>query len=363
MDVYVGTYTGPGRGEGIGVFSMDAATGGLAHLQTVSGVDNPSFLALHPRGPYLYAVNESPGEGGGPPPGVSAFAVHPATGRLTLLNRRPSHGTAPCYVSLHPQGGYAFVANYGDGTLAVYPVQSDGRLGEASEVVQHAGSGPHPRRQQGPHAHSVRADPAGRFVLACDLGIDKILIYRLDVASGRLFPHHPPFAVAPPGGGPRHIAFHPGGGYLYVNNEIDSSLTVFAYDGARGTLQARQTLSTLPAGYSGPNSTAQVAVHRSGKTVYVSNRGHDSIAVFAVEGATGELTPLGHVPTQGKTPRNFNIDPGGRFLYAANQNSDTIVVFRIDPVTGALRPTGQVTQTPVPVCIVFRDALSDVSTG
>ncbi|MDQ3700995.1 MAG: lactonase family protein [Chloroflexota bacterium] len=354
MDLYVGTYTGPGRAEGIGVFRIDAATGGLTHLHTIAGVDNPSFLALHPRGTVLYAVNETPAADGPPAPGVSALAIDPASGRVTLLNRQPSHGTSPCYVSLDAAGRFAFVANYGNGILAVYPVEADGSLGAATDVVQHAGSGPHPRRQLGPHAHSVRMDPAGQFVLACDLGMDRVLVYRLDAAAGRLIPHDPPAVATPPGSGPRHLAFHPGGSYLYVNNEIDSSVTAFAYGASQGTLNALQTLSTLPDGFSGANSTAQVAVHPSGKTVYVSNRGHDSIAVFGVEAATGRLTSQGQVPTQGQTPRNFNIDPRGTFLYVANQNSDSIVVFRIDAASGGLTPTGQVTQTPAPVCLVFR---------
>lgn len=356
MDLYVGTYTGPGRAEGIGVFRVDATTGGLTHLHTTAGVDNPSFLALHPRGTVLYAVNETPEAEGRPAPGVSAFAIDPTSGRLTLLNRQPSHGTSPCYVSLDATGRYAFVANYGNGILAVYPLEADGRLGAASDVVQHAGSGPHPRRQLGPHAHSVRMDPTGGFVLACDLGMDEVLVYRLDAAAGRLIPHSPPAVATPPGSGPRHLAFHPAAPYLYVNNEIDSTVTAFAFSAAQGTLDPLQTLSTLPAGFSGANSTAQVAVHPSGKTVYVSNRGHDSIAVFGVDEATGRLALQGHVPTQGQTPRNFNIDPRGTFLYAANQNSDSIVVFRIDEATGGLTPSGQVTPTPAPVCLVFRES-------
>jgi 6-phosphogluconolactonase len=354
MIVYVGTYTGPGKAEGISVFRMDETTGALSAVQTVTGVDNPSFLTLHPQQPYLYAVNETPENEGSP--GVSAFAVDPGSGQLTPLNRQPSHGTSPCYVSVDPTGRYVLVANYGNGTLAVFPVQPDGTLGEASHVVQHSGSGPNPRRQQGPHAHSVRFDPGGRFVLSCDLGIDKVLVYRLDTASGQLVVNDPPHASAVPGGGPRHLDFHPNGRYVYVNNEIGSSLTPFAYDGTRGALEQLETVSTLPDDFSGNNSTAQVVVHPTGRFVYVSNRGHDSIASFAVEKDGARLTPLGHTPTQGRTPRNFNVDPSGTFLLAANQNGNNIVTFRVDQVHGKLTPTGQVTETPAPVCIIFKSA-------
>jgi 6-phosphogluconolactonase len=354
MYAYVGAYTGPGRAEGIDVFRVDTASGALSHIQTLAGVDNPSFLALHPERPLLYAANETSETASGPGPGVSAFSIDPASGRLTPLNRQPAHGTSPCYVSLDPSGRYVLVANYGDGSLAVFPLEADGRLGAATDVVRHAGSGPNARRQQGPHAHSVRPDPDGGFILACDLGIDKVLVYRLDAATGRLQPNDPPHAATPPGGGPRHLDFHPGRRFLYVNNEISSSVTAFAYDPSRGALQTIETVPTLPADYAGDNSTAQILVHPQGMAVYVSNRGHDSIAVFGVDQSSGRLTPRGHVSTEGRTPRNVNLDPTGRFLYAANQNTHTIVVFRVDQTTGDLQPTGMVTESKAPVCVVFR---------
>jgi 6-phosphogluconolactonase len=354
MYVYLGSYTGPGRGEGISLFRQDPHSGDLSPALAVTPTDNPSFLALHPSRPVLYAVHEtSPGEG--PGPGVSAFAVDPATGHLSHLNRQPSQGTSPCFVSLDPTGRHVLVANYGDGTLAVFPVREDGSLGEATDVVQHRGSGPHPRRQQHPHAHSVQFDPGGRFVLACDLGIDRVLVYRLDPATGRLSPNDPPSAATSPGGGPRHLAFHPDGRFAYVNDEITSALDVFAYDPQRGALDLLQNASTLPPDFAGNNSTAQVKVHPSGRYVFVSNRGHDSIARFGVDATAGEATPLGHVPTQGRTPRNFNLDPTGAFLYAANENGDTVVTFRVDAASGSLTPTGNVTPTPAPVCVLFAD--------
>jgi len=346
--VYVGTYTGPGKAEGIGVFRMDQATGALTHLQTLSGVDNPSFLALHPNGRSLYAANESGDADGGP--GISAFAVDQETHTLMPLNRQPAHGTSPCYVSLDSAGRSVLLANYGNGTVSVYPVQEDGSLDEASHVVQHVGGGS-TRRQAGPHAHSIVMDPAGKYVLSADLGCDRIFVYLLQ--DGRLSPNDVPYAQISSGAGPRHIAFHPNGRFVFVNGEIDSTVSAFAYDAERGALQVVDTRSTLPAGFSGNNSTAQVAVHPNGRFVYVSNRGHHSIAIFAIDPDQGTLRPLGHESTQGKTPRNFNLDPSGTFLLAANQDSGTIVSFRIDGQTGQLAATGQVTEIPAPVCVLF----------
>jgi 6-phosphogluconolactonase len=354
MYVYLGSYTRSGPGEGISLFRQDPSSGDLSPALAVTPTDNPSFLALHPSRPLLYAVHETP-PGEGPGPGVSAFAIDPATGHLSLLNRQPSHGTSPCYVSLDPAGQHVLVANYGDGTLAVFPVGQDGSLGEATDVVQHRGSGSHPRRQQNPHAHSVQFDPGGRFVLACDLGIDRVLVYGLDPQTGRLTPNDPPSASTSPGGGPRHLAFHPDGRFVYVNDEITSALDVFAYDPQRGALDLLQNASTLPPDFTAHNSTAQVKVHPSGRHVFVSNRGHDSIARFSIDATTGKVTPLGHVPTQGRTPRNFNLDPTGAFLYAANENGDSVVTFRVDAASGSLTPTGNVTRTPAPVCVLFAD--------
>lgn len=352
--VYVGTYTGPGRAEGIYVYRMDTASGALAHAHTVAGVDNPSFLALHPHRPHLYAVNEVGTDEGSVGGGVSAFAIDTATGSLSPLNRQPSHGTSPCHLTLDPSGRYVLVANYGSGSVAVFPVQPDGRLGEATDVVQHAGRGPNPRRQSGPHAHFVSMDPAGTCVLVCDLGIDRIMIYRLDGTAGKLVANDLPYAQVSSGAGPRHLAFHPNGRYAYVVNELDSTLVAFAY--GRGALQVVQTAATLPADFVGANTCAHVIVAPSGKFVYGSNRGHDSIAIFAIDQETGRPAAVGHESTRGRTPRNFGIDPTGTFLLAANQNTNTIVAFRIDQATGRLTPTGQVTEALAPVCIIFGHA-------
>jgi 6-phosphogluconolactonase len=347
--VYVGAYTGPGKAEGIAVFRLDTSSGALSPVQTI-GTDNPSFLAFGPQRRYLYAANET-GEGD-PGPGVSAFAVDPAAGTLTYLNRQPSHGTSPCYVSLAPNGRYMLVANYGNGTIASFPIEADGRLGAASDVVQHAGTGPNQRRQQGPHAHFIGPDTAGERILSCDLGADKVFVYRLG-EDGRFTPNDLPFAQVSSGAGPRHLSFHPSGRFVYVNNEIDSTVSAFAYDSERGALQVRKTLSTLPDDFTGNNSTAQIMVHPSGRFVYVSNRGHDSIAIFAINQDTGRPRFVGHEPTRGKTPRNFNIDPSGTFLLAANQNTGTIVTFRVDQDTGTLSATGSVAEAPAACCILF----------
>lgn len=356
MIVYVGTYTRRSRAQGIYVFRLDESSGALSPVQTLSGpgTDNASFLALDSQRRFLYAANETePADGLGP--GVSAFAIHQRDGTLAFLNRLTSHGVSPCYVSVDPTGRCMMVANFRTGVVAVYPIRRDGRLGEASCVIQHHGRSVH-RRQQGPHAHSVVVDPTGKRVLAADLGTDRVLVYWLDATAGALSPEEIPFAQVSSGAGPRHIAFHPSGRFVYVNNEIDSSLSAFAYDVERGTLQIIDTRSTLPDdvfGLSAGNHTAQCVVHPSGRFVYVSNRGHDSIAMFAIDEETGRLRLLGCEPSRGEVPRNFNIDPSGTFLLAANSGSDTIVTFRIDPQTGLLAATGHVAEVPAAVCVLF----------
>lgn len=350
MFVYVGTYTEApqGAGEGIYVCRFDPASGALTPVQAVPGLANPSFLAVAPGGRHLYAVVE--GEEGQ----VAAFDRDPQTGGLRELNRQPSGGAAPCHVSLDASGRYALVANYTSGTLAVLPVDPDGRLRPATDVIRHEGSGPDPARQDGPHAHMVAPAPDGRAVLATDLGTDAVWVYRLDAAAGRLVPHGRARARA--GAGPRHFAFAPDGRTVYVLNELDSTLTAYAYDGAAGTLTPRQTVPALPEGFAGENTCAQVVVAPDGRFVYGSNRGHDSVATWAVDGASGELRPAGHTPTGGATPRNVALDPTGAWLLAANQGSGTVVSFRRDPDSGALTPTGQVAEIPAPVVVVFREA-------
>jgi 6-phosphogluconolactonase len=245
------------------------------------------------------------------------------------------------------------VANYGDGSIAALAIQADGTLAEPGTVIQHQGSSHNPERQAGPHAHFIIPDPANRFALTCDLGLDQVLVYRLDAAKSTLAANDPPFAAVKPGSGPRHLAFHPSGRFVFLINEMGSTLMAFAYDAGRGTLKELQTVSTLPENFTGTKSGAEVQVHPSGKFVYGSNRGHDSIAVFALDPASGRLTFLESQSTEGKTPRHFALDPTGQWLLAENQDSDSIVVFRVDSKTGRLSPSGQTVSVGAPVCAVF----------
>ena len=349
--VYVGTYTGA-KSQGIYQMRLDLASGALGAPELAGEAVNPSFLAVHPSRKYLYAVNEVWGPAGKGASMVSAFAIAPDTGRLTFLNKNVSSGTGPCYVSVDREGHSALAANYASGSVFVLPIGADGRLGDPTAYIQHKGSGPNAKRQEGPHAHCIDPDPAGRFALACDLGLDKVLVYRFDAAKGTLAPNDPPAASVAPGAGPRHLAFHPNGRFVYVISEMASTVTAFSYDGARGTLAELQTLATLPADFSGASTCAEVKVHPSGRFLYGSNRGHDSIAIFAI-GSDGKLKALGHQPTQGKNPRHFAIDPTGAWLLAANQNSDSVVVFRIDPQSGGLSPAGSAATVSAPVCVEF----------
>jgi 6-phosphogluconolactonase len=353
MFVYVGAYTEPplGSADGIAVFRFDADTGALHPVQTVPGVVNPSWLTLDAQEQILFAVNEE-AEGR-----VSAFARDAATGELRPLNDQLSHGADPCYVSLDPSGRYVLVANYSGGTVAVLPVSPDGRLEAATCVIHHQGSSIRPE-QEGAHPHMIRPSVDGRFVLVTDLGIDQVLIYRLDTSTGQLAPNEQGTAVVSeqPGAGPRHFAFSLSGRTVYVINELNSTLTVYDYTPERGELYARQVVSTLPVGVDGPaigNSCAHVAVSPDGGFVYGSNRGHDSIAIWEVEDGDGMLRAVEHESTRGKTPRNFSLDPTGSWMLVANQESNTIVPFRRDPGTGRLTATGPVTPAPSPVAILF----------
>ncbi len=350
--VYVGTYTGPKTGsQGIYLFRMDTAAGALKPEGPVAEIANPTFLAIHPNRRFLYAVNEVSDYGGAKTGAVAAFAIGPASGKLGLLNRQPSGGAGPCHLVVDAAGEHVLVANYGGGSVEVLPVAADGRLGEPTAVVQHRASAGAPRKR--PRAHSVNLDASQRFAFVADLGLDKVFSYRFDGAAGTLAPNDPPAISLAAGAGPRHFAWHPSGRFAYVINELNSTVTALAYDPDRGALSELQTLSTLPKGFAGKSDCAEVQVHPSGRFLYGSNRGHDSIAIFAIDATTGRLTSLGHEATQGKTPRNFGIDPSGAWLVAANQDSDNLVVFRIDPGTGQLHPTGTVVEVPAPVCVKF----------
>lgn len=350
--VYVGTYTGP-KSEGIYAYRFEESTGKLVSLGVAAKTVNPSFLAVDPNRRILYAVNEIDNYKGEKTGGVSAFTIDHETGKLTFLDEVISRGAGPCHISLDKTGKYVMVANYSSGTVAVFPVLEDGRLGNATAFDQRHGSSVNHEQQEGPHAHSIGVTPDNRFVLSADLGLDELLVYRFDAAHGTLAPGEPPFAKIHAGSGPRHFAISPNGKFVYVISEMGSMLTAFSYNAARGTLRELQEISTLPKDFKGKSNCAEVVVHPSGKFLYGSNRGHDSIAVFAIDPHKGTLTPVEFVSTGGKEPRNFALDPTGNYLFAANQNSDTLVVFRIDPKTGRLTPTGEMADVPSPVCVTF----------
>lgn len=348
VDVYLGTYTSQEGSKGVYRSTLDTETGRLSPPVLVLEANSPSFLEMAPNGRFLYAVCESGRTGT-----VMACAVDAQTGGLTLLNTQPSQGSGPCHVNVDHAGKNVLVANYGSGSAAVLPIESDGRLGEATAAVQHAGSGVNRQRQQGPHAHSINVSADDRFAFVADLGIDKIMIYKLDVEAGTLTPNDPAFVEVKPGAGPRHFTFTPDGRYAYVINELDGTVTAFSYDKATGALTEIQTVSTLPSDFDGQNSCAEIRVHPNGRFLYGSNRGHDSIAVYRIDPATGKLSLVEHETADIKTPRNFNIDPTGAFCLVANMDGASVVVFRIDQVTGALIPTANKIAIDRPVCIRF----------
>jgi 6-phosphogluconolactonase len=353
--LYVGTYTVGTPSAGVYILRMDPRTGQLRQVGTVDVGPNPSYLAIHPNGQVLYAVNEVEKFNGVSGGGVSAFAIASASGALTHRNSQSSGGAGPCYVSLDRSGRLVLVADYDAGRIAVLPVRRDGSLAPATQVIHHVGSGPVKDRQADPHAHCIVADPSNRFVLAADLGADRVFVYRLHVGAKSLTRVEGGEAVMRPGSGPRHIVFHPALPVVYVANELASTVSTLRFDPARGRLTLLDNRSTLPAGWNGKNDTADIHISRSGRNVYVSNRGHNSIAVLSVAKSTGALTLDQIVSTEGATPRNFSLDPTGRWLLAANQDSNSIVVFSRDEESGRLTPTQQRIAVPSPVCVRFRN--------
>ncbi|MEZ5401477.1 MAG: lactonase family protein [Bryobacteraceae bacterium] len=348
--MYVGTYT-RGDSKGIYAYKFDSATGRATPLGLAAETPNPSFVAVHPNQRFLYAVAELPeGPGGGG--AVSAYSIDKATGKLTFLNKQSSKGGGPCHLNVDRTGHSLIVVNYNTGSTTAMPVNPDGSLGEPTTSIQHQGSSLLKPRQAGPHAHSVNIPKSNKFAIVADLGLDRVLVYKFDAAQSTIAPNEPAYTAVKPGSGPRHFNFHPSQKYGYVINEIAATVTAFRYDAKKGALTEIQTISTLPGGENIPgNSTAEVLVHPSGKFLYGSNRGHNSIAMFRI-GADGKLTSLGNESTQGEVPRNFAIDPSGKFLLAENQNSHSIVIFRIG-ADGKLTPTGEEIEQPSPVCIRF----------
>jgi 6-phosphogluconolactonase len=345
--VYFGTYTGP-KSQGIYLSRFNSDTGTLSKPELAAEIQNPSFLAVHPGGGYLYAAGEMSAGGT-----VSAFSLDAKTGKLSPLNRQSSGGRGPCHLSLDTGGKCVMVANYGSGSISALPVKTDGQLGEAATTIQHTGSSINERRQAGPHAHFICASPDNRFALACDLGLDKVLAYSLNPQEARLAPADPSFASVAPGAGPRHLSFSADGKFVYVLNEMGGSLTAFSYNPENARMAEVQTLPALPDGFTGNNTCAGIAMHPSGKFLYGSNRGHDSIVVFAVDQKSGRLTFVEHQSEGIRTPRHFAIDPTGNWMLVENQSSDSVLVFALDSKTGKLKPTGQSISVGSPVCAVF----------
>jgi 6-phosphogluconolactonase len=346
---FIGTYTGKTGSKGIYAYEFDANKGKLTLKTLAAETESPSWVVIHPNGKFAYAANEASKAST-----VTAFSIDAKSGKLTQLNQVSAQGEDPCHLSIDKTGKYLFSANYTSGNVVVFPILADGKLGEPTANVKDAGSlGPNKERQEAPHAHWVQPTPDNKYVFVSDLGLDAILTYKFDAGKGTLTPNNPPAAKLTPGSGPRHVTFSPNGKYVYVVSELKNTVTAFSYDAAQGTLNESQILSTLPVLFSGRNDDAEVVPNPNGKWLYASNRGHDTIAVFAVNPADGTLTYTTEYPTGGKEPRHFAIDPTGQYLLAENQNSNTIAVFRIDAASGALKQVSLTENIPAPVCLVF----------
>ena len=350
--IYVGTYTGS-QSKGIYLFRMELNLGGINTRGIATEATNPSFLTIHPNKKFLYAVSEVGNFEGKPTGAVNAYSINPRSGRLTLLNKQSSGGDGPCHLVVDASGKMVMVANYGGGSVVSIPIKEDGSLGQIGSYIQHVGSSIHPQRQTRPHAHGITLDSANQFALVADLGLDRIITYKIDPSKGTMAPNLVPWIQLSPSSGPRHLSFHPTGKWVYVINELNSTINVLEYNSAKGQMTSIQTVRTLPESQAVPNTTAEIEVHPSGLFLYGSNRGHDSLAIFSINPTTGKLTVLGHQPTLGKTPRNFAIDPTGRFLLVANQGSNNLVTFRIDLKTGLLSYNTQTLSIDSPVCIKF----------
>ena len=346
VPLYIGTYTGPGKSQGIYLSHLDLATGTLSEPQLAAKTVNPSFLAQHPSHKFLFANNEI-GNFKGKNGAATGFAIDGATGKLTEINQVSSGGPGPCHLSFDRDGKHLLIANWGGGSFAVIPVGDDGKMAELSCFVQDDTT------KQQPRAHCIQFDPASKFVLGNDAGLDRILVFKFDPAKGVLSPNDPPFVETAKGAGPRHLAFHPNGKWAYDINEANSTLTAYAWDGEHGVLKEIDTKSTLPKSFEGKNSCAEVQVHPNGKFVYGSNRGDDSIVGFEIDPKSSELKFVGNTKSGGKMPRNFALDPSGSWLLAANQDSDNIVVFKVDAQTGELKPNGKSISLSAPVCLTF----------
>jgi 6-phosphogluconolactonase len=346
MFVYFGTHR-TGTNIGFSLAHFDTGTGALTRPEFLVQSPSPAFFVIHPDGLHLYTCNS------GTPGAVSAYEIEPRTGQLKFLNSAPVGGTDTSYVSLDQTGRYVLVASYSGGNIAIFAIKPDGSLGGRTAFVQDTGSSVNPRRQTRAYAHSIITDPSNRFVLVADLGVDRVFIYRFNQDDGSLTPNNPPFIGIQPGSGPRHVKFHPNGRWVYVISEMAGTVTVFNWNSTNGTLAEFQTASALPADFKGTNTSAEIMVHPNGKFLYVSNRGNDSLAVFSIDQATGKLTPVEHVSSGGKAPRNFAFDPTGKWIICSNHDSDNTVVFRVDEITGRLTQTGPPVPVPYPFCERF----------
>lgn len=349
--VYFGTYTGP-LSKGIYAYRYTSGTGKLDSLGVAAEIQRPSWVTVHPNHKVLYAVSEL-GNNGQSVASITSYTINPQTGMLTKLNTVPSGGGGACHLAVDKTGHALMVANYGTGSVASFRLEPDGHIGDRVSLMQHSGSGPDQKRQRGPHAHAVVLSPDERFLFVPDLGLDKIMIYKLDAATATLTPNDPPFAAVKPGSGPRHFAFAPNGKFAYALSEMGSLVTAFSYDAARGALTQIQAISTLPADFKGENDSAEVGLDATGRHLYASNRGDNSIAVFSVDKSKGTLKMIQRVPTQGKTPRNFALSPEGRYFFAENQDSNNVVPFKVDRGKGTLTQSGQVLEVGAPVCMKF----------
>ena len=342
--VYFGTHTaGPGKGFSLAHF--DTATGALSKPEFLLEAPAPAYFIIAPDGKHLYTCNSTGF--------VSAYAIDRATAHLTLLNQVPSGGGDPSYISLDRTARYVFVANYAGGNIAAWKLEPDGSIGARTAFVQHTGSGVNPQRQSHAFAHSIRVDLTNRFVLVGDLGVDKVFVYKFDVKDGSLTPNDPPFVSVKPGSGARHVVFHPNGRWVYLITELGNTVIQFDWDAERGRLKELQTVSTLPADFKGTSNCSEIMIHPNGKFLYGSNRGHDSIAVFAIDAKSGRLTPIEYVPSGGQTPRNFDFDPSGRWMLVTNHGNNMAMVFRVDETTGKLTPVGKPVEVPYPFCPRF----------
>ena len=350
--IYVGTYTGPSS-KGIYAYRFDAKTGKAEELGLAAETANPSFLTLDPSRSFLYAVNEISNFHNQHTGAISSFRIDPKTGKLTLLNQVSSAGAGPCFIALDRTGKHLLAANYEAGSVAVFPILPDGRLGAATSSIRHSGRGADPERQEGPHPHWIGLSVNNKLAVITDLGLDKLFVYRFEPSTGSLAGTSSTSFSLPPRSGPRHFTFDSSGKFGYLISEMSSTITAFSFDQESGALHELQTVSTLPKDFAGNNDTAEIAIHPDGKFLYGSNRGHDSIAVFAVDQKTGNLTSIERVPSGGVKPRTFEIDPSGSYLFVANQISNKVVIFRIDRNTGQLTPAGEALDVPSPVCVKF----------